>query len=181
MNPDSIWTVPDNGIDRDLLPCPVKQKPKVKRNRWHGRAASRVVYLLESWWEQQAEPRGLILSGDVGVRLSQDPETTVDIDITYISAEAAANSPEEVPWVDGPPVLGVEILSPGDRLQDVWDKVHELLHAGVGLVWIVDPIFRTVCVYRPDAEPELFNIQQDLAGDPHLPGFRAAVADIFKT
>ena len=37
----------------------------------------------------------------------------------------------------------------------------------------------TVLVYRPQAEPELFNVRQELSGDPELPGFRVAVSEIF--
>ena len=54
-----------------------------------------------------------------------------------------------------------------------------LLAAGVALVWVINPRYRTVTVYRPDAEPEMFNIHQELSGDPHMPGFRVRVADIF--
>jgi Uma2 family endonuclease len=47
------------------------------------------------------------------------------------------------------------------------------------VVWVVDPHDRTVLVYRPQAEPELFNVRQELSGDPELPGFRVAVSEIF--
>ena len=43
----------------------------------------------------------------------------------------------------------------------------------------VDPDDRTVTIYRLDAEPELVNVKQELVGDPQLPGFRVAVAEIF--
>jgi hypothetical protein len=46
------------------------------------------------------------------------------------------------------------------------------------LVWIVDPTFRTVTVYRRDAEPKLFNATEALSAEPHLPGFKVAVADV---
>jgi tetratricopeptide (TPR) repeat protein/tRNA A-37 threonylcarbamoyl transferase component Bud32 len=63
--------------------------------------------------------------------------------------------------------------------EEVNEKVDEYLAVGVPLIWVVDPHFRTVRVYRPGAEPELFNVQQDLSGDPHLPGFRVPVAQLF--
>ena len=59
------------------------------------------------------------------------------------------------------------------------EKIRAYLDAGVALVWLVDPDFRTVIVYRPDAAPQMFNVQQELSGEPHLPGFRTAVARIF--
>jgi len=33
-------------------------------------------------------------------------------------------------------------------------------------------------VFRSDAEPELFNVRQDLSAEPHLPGFHVAVKGI---
>jgi Uma2 family endonuclease len=57
--------------------------------------------------------------------------------------------------------------------------VDGYLVAGVRLVWVIDPHDRTVMIYRPDAEPELVNIKQDLTAGPHLPGFRIAVAQLF--
>ncbi|HZU37567.1 MAG TPA: hypothetical protein VFA18_16725 [Gemmataceae bacterium] len=38
---------------------------------------------------------------------------------------------------------------------------------------------RTVKIIRPTAEPELVNVQQELSAEPHLPGFRVAVARLF--
>jgi len=38
-----------------------------------------------------------------------------------------------------PPVLWIEILSPDDRMTDVWRKADELIANGVPYVWIIDP------------------------------------------
>jgi Uma2 family endonuclease len=57
--------------------------------------------------------------------------------------------------------------------------VGEYLHANIPLVWVVEPVFRTVTVYQPGKEPVLFNSQQELDGNPHLPGLRVAVARLF--
>jgi Uma2 family endonuclease len=76
-------------------------------------------------------------------------------------------------------VLAVEILSPTDTQEEIHEKIDEYLAAGVALVWVIDPADRTVRVYRPDARPQLFNDEQELTGEPHLPGFRAPVARLF--
>ena len=51
------------------------------RNRWHSRILIRVGYLLESWLEQQPEPRGAILGGEAGAAFATSPDTTVGADI----------------------------------------------------------------------------------------------------
>lgn len=38
-----------------------------------------------------------------------------------------------------PPLLWIEILSPGDSMVDVWEKANELIRCGVPYVWIVNP------------------------------------------
>jgi Uma2 family endonuclease len=38
-----------------------------------------------------------------------------------------------------PPLLWIEILSPEDRMMDVWAKAKELVDHGVPYVWIINP------------------------------------------
>ena len=76
-------------------------------------------------------------------------------------------------------MLAVEILSPSDTQETIDEKLAVSIESGVALVWVVNPRFRTVTVYRPDAPPVLFNDQLDLTAEPHLPGFRVPVARLF--
>ena len=64
-------------------------------------------------------------------------------------------------------------------MQDVMGKIEEYLQTGVKLVWCVEPTLSTVTVYRPDAAPATFNLHDEITAEPHLPGFRVAVAEIF--
>lgn len=140
---------------------------------------ARIAHFLEDWREQQPQPRGSVLGGNVGVRLRRDPDTTVGIDAVYISAEAAAGCPDDATVINGVPVLAVEILSPEDTVEETHEKIDEYLTAGVPLVWIIDPRRRTVTIYRAGQEPEFVNARQELSGEPELPGFRVRVADLF--
>ena len=45
----------------------------------------------------------------------------------------------------------------------------------MAIVWVVNPRFRTVTVYRPGAAPVMFSGYQELTAEPHLPGFRVPV------
>jgi Uma2 family endonuclease len=150
-----------------------------RRNRRHSYTESKIVKLLDLWLDSRPQPRGEVLCGEVGFRIRKNPDTTVGIDVAYMSPETAAANPPDAALIDGPPVLAVEILSPSDQHEDISEKVQAYLDAGVKLVWVADPVFRTICVYRPDAAPVLFNDTQELTAEPHLPGFRAAVAELF--
>jgi Uma2 family endonuclease len=179
MTTEQMLAIPEDGMDRDLIKGRLREKPMTRRNRRHSRTTSRVANAIENWLATRPRPRGEVLSGEAGFRLRRKPDSTVGIDVAYISAKTAKATPETASLVEGPPVLAVEILSPSDTHEDVSDKVAEYLDSGVMLVWVLDPAFRTVTVYQPGQEPALFNAAQSVDGGVHLPGFRALVADLF--
>jgi Uma2 family endonuclease len=179
MTTEQLLALPRDGVDRWLIRGQLREKPMTVRNRWHSRILINIGYYLESWLRKQARPRGQILGGEAGCRLLRNPDSTVGIDIVYISAEIAAQRSDKTSLIDGAPILAIEILSPSDAQQEIDEKVDTYLAAGVALIRIVDPHDRTVLVYRPGKEPELFNARQELSGDPELPGFRVAVSEFF--
>ena len=126
--------------------------------------------ILLDWLDEQPEPKGQILAGEAGVILRHDPDTTVGIDVAYISAEVIVRQTEDSTLIDGVPTLVVEILSPSDTIEDINEKIDAYLAAKVAIIWIIDPYRRTVTVYQPDSEPELFNVRDELSAEPHLPG-----------
>jgi Uma2 family endonuclease len=176
---EEMLALPENGVERWLVRGQLREKPMTYRNRCHSRIMARVTFLLEKWLEMQPEPRGQVLCGEAGIRLQRDPDTTFGVDAVYISAETAARQAEDTTIIDGIPVLVVEILSPSDTQEEINDKIDDYVRAGVPLVWIIDPRRRTVQVIRPQQEPELVNVRQELSGEPHLPGFRVAAAQLF--
>jgi Uma2 family endonuclease len=179
MTTEEMLALPENGVERWLVRGELREKPMTVRNRWHSRIMIRVGKLLDNWLDQQPEPRGSVLGGEAGVRLRRNPDTTVGVDVVYVSPEVAARDSDDTTLIDGVPILAVEILSPNDTLEDVDEKIAGYLEAGVALVWIIHPHHRTVEIFRPGQEPELVNVRQELSGEPHLPGFRVPVAQLF--
>ncbi len=179
MTTDELLALPEDGVRRELIRGELRENSVSYRNPQHSRATVKVSYYLQDWREHFAGPRGDVLAGDAGFRIRRDPDTTVGIDVAYISAELAARIPANARLIDGVPILAVEILSPSNQWETVTDKIRDYLECGVALVWVLDPVFRTVTVYRPGADPVLFSASQELTAEPHLPGFRVAVAQLF--
>jgi Uma2 family endonuclease len=179
MTAEDLLLLPDDGVERWLNQGQLREKPLTYRNRWHSQIEATIVYLLKVWLEKQSRPRGTILCGEAGCRLRRNPDSVVGVDVMYVSAEVAAQQPDNTTIIEGIPVLVVEILSPSDKQEEIDEKVDLYRAAGVPLIWVVDPHDATVLVYRPQAEPMLFNRTQELSGDPQLPGLRITVADIF--
>lgn len=141
----------------------------------HGRVMTRLARKLDEYVEHRG--RGVVLS-DVGVVLARNPDTVRGPDIAYYT-------PERIPetgygtafW--GPPDLAVEIASPSNRGPDLKARVDEYLGAGVRLVWVVDPVARSVAVHGPGEAVRLVNETDTLTGDDVLSGFRLPLAAFF--
>ncbi len=179
MTTEDMLALPENGAERWLVHGQLREAPMTIRNRFHSRIMVRSAKFLDNWADTLPLPRGQVLCGEVGCRLARNPDTTVGIDVVYVAANLVVQESEETPLVDGIPILAIEILSPSDVFEDVKEKIDLYQKYRVPLVWVIDPHDRTVTIYRLDAEPELVNIRQELSGEPHLPGFRVAVAEIF--
>lgn len=120
-----------------------------------------------------------MLAGEVGLRLARDPDTTLGVDVVYVTDRGLARDWDDETLIEEIPILVVEILSPSDVFEDIKEKIDLYQKYRVPLIWVIDPHDRTVTIYRLDAEPELVNIRQELTGEPFLPGFRVPVAEIF--
>jgi Uma2 family endonuclease len=189
MTTEALLALPDNGMERWLIRGQLREKPMTGqlrerrmtvRNRWHSRVLASLTACVKNWRDAQPEPRGDVLSGDDGVRLTHGPDTTVGIDIAYVSPEVLARQTDETTLIDGVPLLAVEILSPSETVDEINEKIDAYLAAGVPLVWIIDPYRRTAAIYRPQKPARLVAEGEELSGEAVLPGFRVPVADLFR-
>jgi Uma2 family endonuclease len=180
MTTEELFDLPETDeVDRELIDGELWEEPMTKRTPGHSRIEAMLGHLLSAWNDQQPTPHGQVFSGECAFRIRRKPDTTVGIDVAYVSAELAARTAEDARWIDGVPVLAVEILSPSDTFYKVARKVRAYLNAGVALVWIIDPFLKVVYVHRPQAKPELLTEGAELLTEPHLRGLHIAVATLF--
>lgn len=179
MTTEELLAMPDDGIERWLIRGQLREAGVTRRNYRHGAYTMEFGYVLLQWVKSNPHVGGRVVGGEAGFRLTADPDSTCGIDVAYLSKELADVTPEGASLIPGPPVLAVEILSPSDDQERIQEKIDEYLHAGVKHVWIVEPVHKTITVYRPDAQPALFNLTDEIAAEPHLPGFRTKVAALF--
>lgn len=78
------------------------------------------------------------------------------------------------------PDLEIEIVSPTDKHYDVTEKALAYLKAETRLVWIIEPIMKTVMVYRSETDFTLLNYEDTLTGEDVVPGFSCPVAELFE-
>lgn len=77
------------------------------------------------------------------------------------------------------PDFVAEVVSPGDTICDLDEKLADYRDAKIPLVWVLHPNRRTVQVRTPDRIVGEFDTTAELTADPVLPGFRVRVADLF--
>jgi len=183
MTVEELLAMPDDGVERWLIRGELRENRESdmnRRNPDHSGAMTRVAAFLDAWLRNQPLPRGKIYTGDAAFRLRPDRPTLVGIDVAYVSADLRQKTKKGTKVIAGAPILAVEIFSPSDVHSEVNEKVQEYLDVGVAVVWVVDPDFETVAAYTRDSEPKLFNRGQDLTAEPHLPGFRVRVSELFE-
>jgi len=79
------------------------------------------------------------------------------------------------------PDFVIELRSPSDRLPTVQLKMEEYMANGAVLGWLIDPLTRSVDVYRPDRLVERLERPAELRGDPELPGLVVDLAGVWES
>ena len=125
------------------------------------------------------ESRGLgfVVGNGTGVITERGPDTVRGPDVAYFSFARQPTVPEN--YFEVGPDLAVEVLSPSNRRKQIEEKIAEYLKAGTKLVWIVDPMDRTVTIYREPLKGTVLRSGVMLEGEDVLPGFQCRVSSLF--
>jgi Uma2 family endonuclease len=100
-------------------------------------------------------------------------------DVSFVSNEKLKDG-EPVNKADFAPDLAIEVVSPSDIFSKVLRKIRKYLDAGVKEVWLVEPEFHTVSVYKPPMKSETLTLDDALECEEILPGFRLPLQEIFR-
>lgn len=77
------------------------------------------------------------------------------------------------------PEFVIELRSPSDELADLKAKMQQWIANGAELAWLVDPIDRTITVYRPGAQPEHHSNPTSVPGTGPIAGFELVLARVW--
>lgn len=141
----------------------------------YGRRQARFVAYLFTQGEQPGHGQAF---GKVGVILRRYPDCLVGPDAAFVTTAQlpVRTSPEG--YLITIPELVVEVRSKNDTQPEIDEKVNDYLTAGVALVWIADPVARTVTVYQANQQPIVFAATDTLIANPVIPGFAVLVGNL---
>ncbi|QYO63561.1 Uma2 family endonuclease [Leptolyngbya sp. 7M] len=144
----------------------------------HGYICSLLVAALASY--VLPKKLGVILDSSTAFKMKNGNRRSPDISFF---AKERLQGMTELPsgFLDGSPDLAVEVLSPGNTVEEIHDKLVEYFVNGTRLAWIIHPNENYVLVYRPAQEPDrLLKSVDSLDGEEVIPGFTLPVADLFQ-
>ncbi len=169
---DELWEMGDIGSSELIDGRIVLMSPT---GGTHGKLESRLGYFLGRFLDDGGE--GTVFTGEVGIYIRRNPDRIRAADVAFISKDRLPVVPSR--YLDVAPELIVEILSPGDRWQDVRQKLEDYFSIGVDQVWIVEPENRTVLAYTSPTTLEKFGPGDTVPGFGPLNGFTLSVAALF--
>ena len=98
--------------------------------------------------------------------------------IAFVSSERMVE--DEDKGFPIPPELAIEVVSPSDIHSRVVGKALAYLDAGTRCVWIVDPVSKTVTVYKSETDIKTLTREDTLTGDDVVPGFSCPIEQLFE-
>lgn len=168
----------------DLLRLPDEERPELVEGiprpmsptNWkHLRTVNRITVPLSI----HAERTKLgVVGGEGGFVFGRDPDTVLAADIVFVQMDRLPPEDREG-FIHVVPDLVVEVMSPSDTAERLDEKVQRYLAAGVHLVWVANPLLRSVTEYTPDRTARIFVEGEALSGGDVVPGFELPVATIF--
>jgi Uma2 family endonuclease len=116
--------------------------------------------------------------GDVGLLLRRNPDHLLGPDAAFLTTAQLPPRRSSEGFLLTVPELIVEIRSKSNTQREIDAKVRDYLAAGAVLVWVADPVSRTVTAHRANQSPTVFTATDTLTADPVIPGFAVPVAEL---
>jgi Uma2 family endonuclease len=169
---EAFEQLPDDGMHREVLEGELITLPPPE---WcHNSIALRIYSALHAIQDQT----GFIARHEDGYRLTENPVTWIQPDVSFVSA-ARAEAAERQRFAFGAPELAVEIISPSESPAKVERKLKLLFAHGCQAVWVVYPKRKKVAVHRPNGAVVTLGLGDSLTLPELLPGWELPVSKLF--
>ncbi|OLP15723.1 hypothetical protein BST81_24700 [Leptolyngbya sp. 'hensonii'] len=144
----------------------------------HGYVCSTLMILLGGYIRTQK--LGVVLDSSTAFKMKSGNKRSPDI--AFFSKERLQGITElPTGFLNGAPDLAVEVLSPGNTVEEIHDKLVEYFENETRLGWVIHPGEHYVLVYRSAEEPDrLLKSVDTLDGEEVIPGFKLPVTELFQ-
>lgn len=126
----------------------------------------------------ERDDRGWCFGADQGFLLRRSPDRLLAPDAAYVSRDRLAEIPREG-FVELAPDFVLEVRSPTQSWEATIATCGIWQSHGVACTWAIDPLSRTVAVFRAGRDPQILRGEGTADGAPALEGFTIDVAALF--
>lgn len=146
--------------------------PMSSATRRHGKISAKVIWHLSSHVYENG--LGELYTAET---IFQVGERLMKPDVAFVSTRRL--DVDEDKSFPIPPDLAIEVVSPSDVHSRVVRKALDYLTAGTHLVWVLEPVSKTVTVYRSENDIKTLTNEATLTGEDVVPGFACPVELLF--
>ena len=143
----------------------------------HGVICARLAAALINFVE--VNDLGMAFGAETGFVVERDPDSVLGADAAFVSHARLATVENLEKFFPFAPDLAVEVLSPGNTVREINEKVAMYFAAGSRAVWVFNPKKRTTAVYTSPTDVRILNEQDTLDGGDVLPGFKLELSKLF--
>ena len=147
--------------------------PMAPPSREHGEISVNVIRYLDAHVYQNK--LGRLYTAETTFQVG---ERTAKPDVAFVSTSRLTG--DKTKGFSIPPDLAIEVVSPSDVLSRIAEKALAYLDAGTRLVWVLEPVSKTLTVYRSETDIEILTREDTLIGEDVVPGFTCPVAHLFE-
>lgn len=174
LTAEEFWLLPEGEGKRELVQGEVVEWMPV--GGLHSEVAAELITLLRNW----ARPiKAGFVGGEAGYIVRRNPDGVRAADVSFVRRERIPESGIPENFWNLAPDLAVEVVSPSESADEVWEKVSDYLAAGTPVVWVIYPRSKHVVVYTPDGIGRTLKAEDSLEHPSVLPGFSCKVGDLF--
>ncbi|MGL5032416.1 MAG: Uma2 family endonuclease, partial [Microcystaceae cyanobacterium] len=165
-NPANVWTdaefmaLPDDGHHYEIVNGELIDMGN--SGALHGYVCSLLLAALSGYIVPKK--LGVILDSSTAFKMKNGNKRSPDI---AFFAKERLQGVKTLPsgYLEGAPDLVVEVLSPGNTVEEIDEKLSEYFENGSRLIWVISPTRHYVLVYRSAQEPDrLLKMQDSLDG-----------------
>ena len=174
MTPDEFLVYPLSSVSAELVRGELRVTPPPGGP--HGCTATNLVVLLAAY--VKGREHGRVFADGVGYELIQLPHTVRSPDASFVRFNRLPQEGIGPGFLKLAPDLAVEVLSPSESASDLEEKLDDYRGCGTPLIWVVDPVRRTVMIVASDSPVRWLHETDTLDGGEVIPGFLCGVAEI---
>ena len=178
-----VWTeaeieaLPEDGYLHEIVDGELVMSPK--NNFQHGDLCIRLAVALETF--NRAHRLGVVLDSSTGFWMHNRNCRAPDLSfVPKARVIGLGFKPSTKKFFPGAPDLAVEILSPNNTRAEIDERLKDFFASGAQVAWVIDPETESAEVCHSPVQRQLLGAGADLDGEQLLPGFRYAIADLFK-